>query len=538
MELRLFKDPDKSVKSLIKKLTHSGEDELNTISLKELKEILKTSSDTITVEVFKCCMRCLAKPHAQVRVATVKLLNHLFHKSHIIRTKLLDEFDRFLELTLAVSQEPKIKLKLPPPKKHAALLQELSAKCIHAWHADYSKGYEKLRYIYRFLREHGLVDFSHFRVQTHQDLINRRKEEERLERILERNIRNRLQEFQDLKPQLESVMVQIESLLDLLVPDSGNLFVPTEDTDDDRGELSNQHAHGIANLSSEIEISINPFVELTKNEDNKETVQNLRELKRDLLEFKLTKLIAIEKTISKRGELFVNVLKEIIDYKNRATNLVMKLSELQIVNDIDGQGAKSKSRNLDCNDSDDDDDDFQDVQEKEDLETYIPKNMRYEYGLCEAINPKELNSSGGSQLIDESFDLDQPIAGPSGLNGSKLAIACNVRLESGKLCPRRDKLKCPFHGRIIPRDHNGIPLDDEVRLEEEKQATKTRSNVPDWQDPELLQDIRLATGIDLTMPTPGKRATKKKPKSNLVNTRTCDTTPKQRLQKRLKLLGR
>lgn len=38
---------------------------------------------------------------------------------------------------------------------------------------------------------------------------------------------------------------------------------------------------------------------------------------------------------------------------------------------------------------------------------------------------------------------------------------CSVMLSSGKLCQRRDIEKCPIHGKIIPRDSFGIPLNQE-----------------------------------------------------------------------------
>ncbi|KAJ2796397.1 hypothetical protein H4R20_005543 [Coemansia guatemalensis] len=38
--------------------------------------------------------------------------------------------------------------------------------------------------------------------------------------------------------------------------------------------------------------------------------------------------------------------------------------------------------------------------------------------------------------------------------------ACRAPLKNGKLCPRRDLVKCPFHGVIIPRDEQGRSLND------------------------------------------------------------------------------
>ena len=33
-------------------------------------------------------------------------------------------------------------------------------------------------------------------------------------------------------------------------------------------------------------------------------------------------------------------------------------------------------------------------------------------------------------------------------------------MGEGKLCPRMDRVKCPLHGRVIPRDSNtGAPMD-------------------------------------------------------------------------------
>merc|ERR1711911_323417 len=48
-------------------------------------------------------------------------------------------------------------------------------------------------------------------------------------------------------------------------------------------------------------------------------------------------------------------------------------------------------------------------------------------------------------------------------------IECRVKLENGKLCPRRDKVKCPFHGKIIPRDEFGVPIDLIERMTETNQ---------------------------------------------------------------------
>lgn len=539
MDITSFiKDPEKTARSLVRKLTHSGEVELDKQDLVELKKICKSSKENLIVTVFKECMRCLHKDHSQVRVSTVKLIDYLFQKSHVMREKLLDNFDTFLELSLAITQKPKLKLKLPPPKKHAALLQELTAKCINSWHSDYAAGYEKLRYIYRFLREHQLVDFSHFQVRTHEDIIKRQKLAERQEKILTRSIENRLKEFRELKPEVEQIIAQIESLLDILLENENNLTTNFQDlnaidtSDDSVLDFRTQQEHGIANISQGVEIEFSPYVTVQRDQANKDIVQNLKELKKLLIEGKLTKLVSIEKTLSKRSEQFLTNLREIIDLKGKATNLVLKLGELKIVNDSEGINDKH-SNTLDNVDTESDaESDFEDVEPKEGLETYIPKSMRSDYGL-EAINPTELDETKQTSFNDDIFDV-QPTSSKNPDNSSPI-MACNVRMESGKLCQRKDKIKCPFHGKIIPRDHLGVPIDEKARTEEEEKLRK-KTNVPDWQDPELLSDIKAAIGIDLTMPE--RKKSRLSPKKKLANTRTCDLTPQQRLKKRLAMLNK
>lgn len=106
---------------------------------------------------------------------------------------------------------------------------------------------------------------------------------------------------------------------------------------------------------------------------------------------------------------------------------------------------------------------------------------------------------------------------------------CRAPLPSGRLCPREDRFKCPFHGRIVPRDDLGrvVDLENKIILEKEK-----KQNVPDWQDPQLLRDIQYQTGVDLKMPEKGSRR-KRKRNSNLTNLKKEQDTPRTRLEKKV-----
>ncbi|RZF32126.1 hypothetical protein LSTR_LSTR003989 [Laodelphax striatellus] len=114
-----------------------------------------------------------------------------------------------------------------------------------------------------------------------------------------------------------------------------------------------------------------------------------------------------------------------------------------------------------------------------------------------------------------------------------ISRSCRYPLPSGKLCPRQDRYKCPFHGPIVPRDELGkcINADDEHRLKikEEKQNSE---KPPDWQDPALLQAIKMETGVDLKMPDKkGKQKKKKYPGLTDIK-KSLDTTT-NRLNKKI-----
>ncbi|XP_049898935.1 UV-stimulated scaffold protein A isoform X4 [Epinephelus moara] len=111
---------------------------------------------------------------------------------------------------------------------------------------------------------------------------------------------------------------------------------------------------------------------------------------------------------------------------------------------------------------------------------------------------------------------------------------CRAPLGDGKLCQRQDRLKCPFHGRIIPRDEVGRPCRQEDRLREEKEERRKREEQPDWRDAELMQDIEAATGENLGSDKVGKKGRGKKKKyPNLSDLKQKANTSRSRLEKKV-----
>ncbi|KAJ2846301.1 hypothetical protein IWW36_004415 [Coemansia brasiliensis] len=66
--------------------------------------------------------------------------------------------------------------------------------------------------------------------------------------------------------------------------------------------------------------------------------------------------------------------------------------------------------------------------------------------------------------------------------------ACRAPLRDGRLCPRRDLVKCPFHGVIIPRDEQGRPeAGYEIEAKTEAEAEPAESSIA---TAERIEDLR------------------------------------------------
>lgn len=108
---------------------------------------------------------------------------------------------------------------------------------------------------------------------------------------------------------------------------------------------------------------------------------------------------------------------------------------------------------------------------------------------------------------------------------------CRAPLPNGQLCSRQDRLRCPFHGRILARDVNGVPVNEEERRREDEAKLRAQTErVPDWQDPDLLRDLEAATGKNLKVE---KKKRRKHKMNSLTDVEKMDDTPRKRLAKKV-----
>ena len=95
---------------------------------------------------------------------------------------------------------------------------------------------------------------------------------------------------------------------------------------------------------------------------------------------------------------------------------------------------------------------------------------------------------------------------------------CRAPLPSGRLCPRKDRVKCPLHGQVVARDNKGNPV------------SKADVKPPEDNDP----DIEAATGVNFRTPSKkGKGKGKKARESNLTDIKAMQDTVRKRLEKKI-----
>ncbi|XP_015683629.2 UV-stimulated scaffold protein A, partial [Protobothrops mucrosquamatus] len=117
---------------------------------------------------------------------------------------------------------------------------------------------------------------------------------------------------------------------------------------------------------------------------------------------------------------------------------------------------------------------------------------------------------------------------------------CRAPMPNGSLCERQDRFKCPFHGKIVPRDESGNPLSQEDREREAKEQFEKKERHPEWQDPDFMREVEAATGVDLgssqydRKAKGGKKRGKAKKKyPNLTDLKQKANTSRSRLGKKV-----
>ena len=469
-------DSEELAKSL-EAMTMSGSLGINPKDIKKLKLLCKKSQENVE-RCYRMLWTKISHRHIQVRLATMTIINEIYLRSHVFRELINENLHQLFDYVLDLEQ------KVKKPNKYHKQLKEKALEYIQNWNRQFGEGYPLLRAAYSYLKDKKLVNFEE-RIVINAE--TRRTEEERMkkENYIKLKIEKGIEEFEQIEVELNDLLKQIESCFELLMPRIEQQ--DNNEREEDGGEQS-------SSSNETLEIVIKPYIEVVKNKNTEAVIENLKGIHKEIMSIANNKLKKLLKTFSKKSEICESQLKRAIDLKWRISCTKDKFDELKILDDY---------ANDNNSEDDSESDEFEEVPMKEDIELIIPDHLRHEYGLEPIPSTSKSNDEPSTINYDEK--------------------RCNAKLANGMLCPRRDKYICPFHGKILPRDLSGVPIDEEEKKREElEQAEKAA----DPQNPELLKQIKLLTGVDLTKPKSGRK--KRFPGLEELND---DDTPRKRLKK-------
>ncbi|XP_071609365.1 UV-stimulated scaffold protein A [Heliangelus exortis] len=205
---------DQRLAELVEELTTSGESQLESGRMKELKKICKSSEEHIS-HAYHLLMTRLNEEHAEMRFSAFQIVQELFTRSHQFRTLIISNFQEFLELTMGIDHEQP----LPPPKEVAQKLRKAAIKSVQDWHEKYGEAYKKLSLGYHFLKQNKKVDFQDVHART---MAERRREEEkkkRLDNIYKEKAKRAEKEMEEMSQEIANTLTEMENCFQLLMPD-------------------------------------------------------------------------------------------------------------------------------------------------------------------------------------------------------------------------------------------------------------------------------------------------------------------------------
>ncbi|CAF3588502.1 unnamed protein product [Rotaria socialis] len=563
---------EQNLSNLVQQLTTSGSKTLNEEKIKQLKQICKQTEVNIEY-CYRLLIAQLDKYHSEIRFSTVQIIDQLFNRSQHFRTLLLNDFNCLIDKCLGLTVDNQ----LPPPNQIAKLLKQFTATCIKKWHEKFGTTYKLLDVSYNYLKNCKYLNFDNVDEPIGITAQLERERNEANQIRLTQKLENATQELNETSNEISSCINQTENCLSLLVSSNMKTSIPTiptesieqsnnnDDDDDDDDDDDNdddfidvplgptknndQELLQLLGLGTagklNITIDLNErsrsssLVNVEITDDNRTLVENLHDLYRQLNEVYLSKIqnwmnIFIKVQQHSNGQQTAIAMKRAIDLKNSIQSCLKMVENYRLAPKKSVLPKKTATRL-----------DVQPVTQRSPIESRTTP----------FITDDEIKYffHDDSECIKRSFtqpDVQNAFVRPTerddaseSLNYSLLMHKrtfvhelppikwkCRAPLGNSKLCERMDRYKCPFHGRIIARDEQGQPVDETLRIQEQEKLTKKRT-IPEWQDPEMLEDIRLATGVDLKINQGNKTKKKKKNESGLTELGIEENTPRNRLEK-------
>ncbi|ORX48428.1 hypothetical protein BCR36DRAFT_354771 [Piromyces finnis] len=127
-------------------------------------------------------------------------------------------------------------------------------------------------------------------------------------------------------------------------------------------------------------------------------------------------------------------------------------------------------------------------------------------------------SEGNNYISDETLERLQKRAIYFPKKERIIYPECRAKMPNGTLCKRRDKENCPYHGKIIPRDDEGNPINPEDENNLAKSMSSNSNNETFFAKKRKLNEMKQIKGKS----------------SNLVDIKSINSTPKNRIMNTLR----
>ncbi|XP_045690243.1 UV-stimulated scaffold protein A isoform X3 [Phyllostomus hastatus] len=543
---------DQRLSELVEDLTTSGEPQLNAEKMKELKKICKSSEEQLS-RAYHLLMARLSQEHAEVRLSAFQVVGELFGRSHLFRVLVVSNFQEFLELTLGTDHRKP----LPPPREVARRLKQAVTLAVQSWNEKFGAAYKKLALGYHFLKHGQQVDFQDVDARTPAERKREEERQRRLDHIYRQRSEQAVREMQDgLRVRADedncAVIQSAQDALKLI----RNKFLPAVCSWVQlftRAGTHRGHLEAAIGLKAELEAALRrsreldiepaglPGREVAAPEDEDEDDDDFVEVPE-----KEGYEACVPEHLWPKGGLETDPAAQDLQARKRA-----RLDEEA----SDPTSAAAQPHWLRGPASPAPCPSPRAPLGPEEAGKLAAERARapilpFGVDLC---NWGQEPPAAGKVVKAESqhrfwkpSEVDEEVTSAEvseGLRSRRITFAgrfepvqhrCRAPKPNGQLCERQDRLKCPFHGKIVPRDDAGRPLCPEDRAREQRQQLQRQAQRPDWRDPELTRDVEAALGVDLGSSGPrGRGRGRRRGRPGLTDLKQQADTARTRIAKKV-----
>uniref|UniRef100_A0ACB8FJ42 Uncharacterized protein n=1 Tax=Sphaerodactylus townsendi TaxID=933632 RepID=A0ACB8FJ42_9SAUR len=356
---------------LVEALSTAGGPEPEPSRMRQLKRLCRASPEEVPGRALGLLMAQLSAAHGEVRLGAFRVVEQLFCRSLTFRAAAV----RHLPELLALAAGTDLARPLPPPAAAARQLRAAAVAALRLWHHRYGHAHPQLGLACRFLQDNKKVDFQDADARTP---VERRREEERQKR-LERLHRDQAQraekDMEDMSPEIETVLTEMENCFRLLMPDPFDFTVEDEqpccskdlpsiarlpevddrcpdsetgkgagreDTfeheltsgclgggDDGADEAAFVRSHGLGSHKYALSLEISTDVKLEENEDNTAIINSVTDAHK-LIRNKFLPSVQSWIQLFTRAAISDDRLRKAIDLKNKLEKALEKHKDMNI----------------------------------------------------------------------------------------------------------------------------------------------------------------------------------------------------------------